>query len=247
MPRTARKKSSSGIYHIIIRGINRQSIFSDEEDYEEFIRILSECKKLSGFNLYGYCLMGNHVHLLIKEGTEAIELIMKRIGTRYVVRYNRKYRRTGHLLQDRFKSEAIEDNGYFLAVLRYIHQNPLKAGLCKSPDLYPRSSYRDYTSKNGITDVDFALELIGESQFIKFMNEQTNEKVLEYDEDKIRLTDTQLCEKIEHEHNIKAIMIQNEPKGKMIKILKQILKYDGVSTRQLSRVTGIPVNFIWKM
>jgi hypothetical protein len=79
------------------------------------------------------------------------------------------------------------------------------------------------------------------------MNEQSNDKVLEYDEDKIRLTDMQLCEKIEHDHKIKAIMIQNEPKDKMIKMLRQILKYDGVSTRQLSRVTGIPTHIIWKM
>jgi len=247
MPRAARKKSASGIYHIIIRGINKQTIFSDEEDNDEFIRILSECKRVSGFDLYAYCLMENHAHLLIKEGTESIEQIMKRIGTRYVIRYNRKYQRSGHLFQDRFKSEVVEDDGYFLTVLRYIHQNPQKAGLGKGPDLYPWSSCRDYISNKGITDVDFALDLIGENRFIKFMREQSNEQVLEYDEGKIRLTDMQLCEKIEHDHNIKAIMIQNEPKEKMIKILKQILKYDGVSTRQLSRVTGISTNIIWRM
>jgi REP element-mobilizing transposase RayT len=247
MPRTARKKSASGIYHIILRGINKQTIFSDEEDNDEFIRIISECKRLSGFDLYAYCLMGNHVHLLIKEKSEAIEQIMKRIGTRYVTRYNRKYQRCGHLFQDRFKSEAVEDDSYFLTVLRYIHQNPQKAGLCKEPDLYPWSSYRDYTRKNGITDIDFALDLIGESQFVKFMNEQSNDKVLDYDEEKKRLTDMQLCDNIEHDYKIKAVMIQNEPKDKMIKMLKQILKYNGVSTRQLSRVTGIPTHIIWKM
>ncbi|OQB24679.1 MAG: Transposase IS200 like protein [Firmicutes bacterium ADurb.Bin182] len=247
MPRTARKKSASGIYHIILRGINRQTIFSDEEDNDEFIKILSECKKLSGFDLYGYCLMGNHVHLLIKEKSETIEQIMKRIGTRYVIRYNRKYRRCGHLFQDRFKSEAVEDDSYFLTVLRYIHQNPQKAELCKEPDQYPWSSYRDYISKKGITDVDFALDIIRENRFVEFMNEQSSDKVLEYDEERIRLTDMQLSEKIELDYNIKAIMIQNEPKDKMMKILRQILKYDGVSTRQLSRVTGIPTHIIWKM
>ncbi len=217
MPRTARKKSTSGIYHIILRGINRQTIFSDEEDNDEFIGILSECKKLSGFDLYGYCLMGNHVHLLIQEKSETIEQIMKRIGTRYVIRYNRKYRRCGHLFQDRFKSEAVEDDSYFLTVLRYIHQNPQKVGLCKEPDQYPWNSYQDYISKKGITDVDFALDLIGENRFVKFMNEQSSDEVLEYDEERTRLTDVQLCEKI------------------------------GISTRQLSRVTGIPINTIWKM
>jgi REP element-mobilizing transposase RayT len=141
MPRSARKRSASGIYHIILRGLNKQTIFSDEEDNDEFIRIISECKRLSGYDLYAYCLMGNHVHLLIKEGSESIEQIMKRIGTRCVARYNRKYQRCGHLFQDRFKSEAVEDDGYFLSVLKYIHQNPQKAGLCKGPDLYLWSSY----------------------------------------------------------------------------------------------------------
>jgi REP element-mobilizing transposase RayT len=216
MPRTARKKSASGIYHIILRGINKQTIFSDEEDNDEFIRIISECKRISGFDLYAYCLMGNHVHLLIKEGSESIEQIMKRIGTRYVARYNRKYQRCGHLFQGRFKNETVEDDSYFLLVLRYIHHNPQNAGLCKGQDLYPWSSYRDYTNKKGITDVDFALGLIGENRFIKFMNEQSNDKVLDYDEEKLRLTDMQLCEIIEHDYIIKAIMIQNEPKDKMI-------------------------------
>lgn len=78
------------------------------------------------------------------------------------------------------------------------------------------------------------------------MNEQSNDKVLEYDEEKIRLTDMQLCEKIEHDYKIKTIMIQNETKDKMIKMLKQILKYDGVSPRQLSRITEIPTHIIWR-
>jgi hypothetical protein len=76
------------------------------------------------------------------------------------------------------------------------------------------------------------------------MSEQSNDKVLEYDEEKIRLTDMRLCKKVGHDYKIKASMIQNEPKDKMIKMLKKILKHDGVSTRQLSRVTGIPTNII---
>jgi REP element-mobilizing transposase RayT len=74
--------------------------------------------------------MGTHVHLLIKEETEALGKIMKRIGVRYVYWYNRKYERSGHLFQDRYKSEPVDDDGYFMTVLRYIHQNPRKSGLC---------------------------------------------------------------------------------------------------------------------
>ena len=121
MPRTPREKSPSGIYHIMMRGINRQSIFSDDEDNEKFLTTLSDCKELCGFELYGYCLMGNHVHLLLKEADEDIGQIVKRISSRYVIWFNRKYMRSGHLFQERFKSEAINNDKYFVTILRYIH------------------------------------------------------------------------------------------------------------------------------
>ena len=128
MPRQARRKSESGIYHILLRGINRQQIFEDIEDFEKFLEVLKDCKAISDYKLFAYCLMSNHVHLLIKEEKEPIEQIMKRIATRFVYWYNIKYQRVGHLFQDRFKSEPVENDAYFMTVIRYIHQNPLKAG-----------------------------------------------------------------------------------------------------------------------
>ena len=133
MARQARKKSNSGIYHIILRGINRQQIFEDGEDYSKFLRILEECKAISKFEIFAYCLMNNHIHLLLKEVKEPIEQVMKRITTRFVYWYNIKYQRSGHLFQDRFKSEPVESDEYFLTVIRYIHQKPVKAGLCEKP------------------------------------------------------------------------------------------------------------------
>ena len=127
MPRQARKRSNTQIYHAMLRGINQQQIFEDNEDYAKFIQVIRDCKSLSGFQLFAYCLMGNHIHLLLKETNEPIEQIFRRIGSRYVYWYNVKYQRVGHLFQDRFKSEPIETNEYFLTVLRYIHQNPIKA------------------------------------------------------------------------------------------------------------------------
>jgi len=131
MPRSARKKSKSGIYHIILRGVNRQTIFEDEEDTEKFLETLAEYKKENGYKTYAYCLMGNHIHLLIKEEKEDLGIAMRRIGASFVYWYNWKYDRTGHLFQDRYKSEVVEDEKYLLTVLRYIHQNPIKADLVK--------------------------------------------------------------------------------------------------------------------
>ena len=136
MPRKARIESKSGIYHIMLRGINRQQIFEDDEDFEKFLWVMKDVKQLSRFKLYGYCLMGNHIHLLLKPENEPLELIFRRIGSKYVYWYNLKYQRTGHLFQDRFKSEPVNDEKYLMTVLRYIHQNPTKAKLAKKIEDY---------------------------------------------------------------------------------------------------------------
>jgi len=109
MPRTGRERSKSGIYHIVLRGSNRQTIFEDEEDAIKFLETLQTYKEKSGYKIYAYCLMGNHVHLLLKEEQEELGIIMRRIGASYVYWYNWKYQRCGHLFQDRYKSEVVED------------------------------------------------------------------------------------------------------------------------------------------
>jgi len=160
MPRQARKKSESGIYHVMFRAVNQQQIFEDGEDFERFIQILTDCKAISGYKLFAYCLMGNHIHLLIQEGKELIEQVMKRIATRFVYWYNIKYQRAGHLFQDRFKSEPVEDDAYFATVVRYIHQNPVKAGLCKKISDYPFSSYKAFFDDSDLIDREFVFEII---------------------------------------------------------------------------------------
>jgi putative transposase len=144
MPRHARKKSKTGVYHVMVRGINKEIIFHDDEDRRKFLYILAKVKEGYPFELLGYCLMNNHVHLLIREGTENISQIMKRIGTRYAIYFNSKYDRKGHLFQNRFRSERVEDEEYLLTVLRYIHQNPVKAFLVNDTKDYLWSSYRAY-------------------------------------------------------------------------------------------------------
>ncbi|HCW03277.1 MAG TPA: transposase, partial [Clostridium sp.] len=169
MPRTAREKSSGDIYHVMLRGINRQLIFQDEEDSEYFIEVLAQCSAVSGFGLYASCLMGNHVHLLIHVKNEPLATIMTRIGVRYVTWYNTKYERIGHLFQDRYKSEAINDNTYFMTVLRYILNNPVKARICKNSAEYSLSSASSYFNRNGITDTAFAEHISGRDSLLDFL------------------------------------------------------------------------------
>ena len=164
MPRTARKTSLSNIYHVMLRGINRQNIFEEDEDRLCFMNILGQCKKISGFRLYAFVLMSNHVHLLIEPADESLDMIFRRIGTRYAGWYNHKYQRIGHLFQDRF-------------VLRYIIQNPMKAGIESRPGSYRWSSFLAYEHGKGtVTDTQYALDLFGgRRELVDFLNQKDDD------------------------------------------------------------------------
>ena len=252
MPRTSRQKSKTGIYHVMMRGINRQNIFENDEDKIKFLDIISKCKELSGFRLLGYCLMSNHVHILLKEEEESIEKIFRRIGARYVYWYNEKYNRSGHLFQDRFKSEVVENDGYFLTVLRYILQNPIKAEMVVSLSSYKWSSYNDYIKGSGITDIEFALKMFSENEkmrikeFTKYMSEFTNDTCLELKEASVKISDEDLLHIIAKEFKINAISIQNLDLETQVKILRYLKALKGTSYNQISRLTGLTIHRIFK-
>ena len=247
MPRQARRKSESGIYHIMLRGINQQQIFEDREDFEKFLQILKDCKAISEFKIFAYCLMGNHIHLLIQEMKEPIEQIMKRIGGRFVYWYNIKYQRVGHLFQDRFKSEPVEDDAYFLTVLRYIHQNPIKAGLSKKIEDYKHSSYCEFLNSNYVIDCDFVFNIIDKEQFIDFNNKTSFEKCLDIeDRPLIKVTDEQAQKII---YKISKCKNATEFQALDIKFRDKYLKKfreNGLSIRQISRLTGVSFNVVKK-
>lgn len=248
MPRQARVKSESGIYHIMLRGINGQQIFEDEEDNQKFLEVLNDIKAISEYKIYAYCLMGNHVHLLIKVGTEDLEKIFKRVGGRYVYWYNFKYLRRGHLFQDRYKSEPVEDDAYFLMVLRYIHQNPLQVGQCDICGDYAYSSYHEYLmpKENQLTDVEFALSMISRKQFIEFNNQQNDEKCLEVDHNSFRLTDEEAKKIIYKVSNCKNTSEFQRLELKQRDQFIKELKAEGLSFRQISRLTGLSFGIVRK-
>ena len=130
-------------------------------------------------------------------------------------------------------------------MLRYIHQNPIKARLCGSICEYKWSSYKEYIHKNGIVDYEYALAIIGNDSFEKFMFETVDGHCLEYTDSSKRMTDEELMAVIEETFKITATMIQCEPKESRNQLLESILRMEGVSTRQLSRVSGISTNIIW--
>ena len=246
MPRHARELSNSGIYHIILRGINRQTIFNDDEDYQRFINTLKKYKTVSGYTLYAYCLMNNHIHILLRVGQEKLETILKRIAGSYVYWYNFKYNRIGHLFQDRFKSEPVDSDEYFLTVLRYIHQNPIKARICERLEDYRYSSYIDYlNNRNDFTCIDFAYSILGRNDFFEFNNEINDDKCLDAEE-KRRLTDKDGMELLQQKLKGKPVevIVDFEEKDKAALISR--MKSEGLSIRQISRLTGVSIGIVRK-
>ena len=237
MPRQARKKSNTGIYHIMLRGINRQQIFEDEEDRDRFLDTLLRYKDECGYQIYAYCLMGNHIHILLKEGKEELTQVLKRVAGSYVYWYNWKYHRCGHLFQDRYKSEAIEDDGYFLTVLRYIHQNPVKAKLCKRAEDYSYSSMREYLKVPCLVDADFVLSILPMEQFIDYHREENTDACMEA-EDTFRMNDEDakaLIKKVSKCRNLAEFqLLDNATRNSCIYKLHE----KGLSIRQISRLTG---------
>ncbi len=140
MSRRARRLAESGVYHVMMRGVNRDAIFLEDEDRERFLHSLAKAKASSGCQVLAYCLMTNHVHLVVRTGEEPIGDVVKRLGVRYAGWFNDKYGRVGHLFQDRFRSEPVEDDAYLTTLLRYVWNNPVEAGLVASPEEYRWSS-----------------------------------------------------------------------------------------------------------
>ncbi|MGJ7920845.1 REP-associated tyrosine transposase [Neobacillus sp. LXY-4] len=257
MPREARRKSRTGIYHVIIRGANRQEIFHDDEDCFKFLDIIGKYKTKSEMNVYAWCLMNNHVHLLLKEGSEDLSITMKRIGVSFVYYYNLKYRTTGHLFQDRYKSENVETNQYLFRVIRYIHQNPLKAGMVGRVHEWRWSSYHEYYGRHDypikLLDADFIFSkispdlTIAKDRFKEFNERHNEDKCLEDELNKRRLTDEEARIEIKKLlGEVEIAHVKSLPKVERNGIFKKLKGIEGLSQRQSARILGVSVNLIRK-
>lgn len=241
MPRKPRKKSSTGVYHIVIRGLDRQIMFECEKDYLKYLDILSYYQIECNFELYAYCIMSNHIHLAIKIKDTNLETIFKKINTHYAVWFNMKYQRTGHLQQDRFYSEPIEDIEYLHNVIRYIHRNPINAGLENAPgETYKWSSIHEYLNcSSQITNIHFLLSFISHNAFINFTNLDSDDICLDIDNIQKRIPDD-VAKEILHEitGGANSTDFQNLKLNERNNSIK--LAYNkGLSIRQINRLTGI--------
>lgn len=169
MPRKPRIISSTGIYHVTLRSVNQHIIFEEDADFYKCLNFLSDCKKTYDIDIYAYCLMDNHVHLLLySPKIESLSSFFQSFGTRFVRWYNAKYSRSGHLFQERFFSVAVESKSQYLSTLIYIHNNPIKAAICRYPSEYRWSSFNAfYGAKNSLINTSFTYNIAGSKEFLQ--------------------------------------------------------------------------------
>ena len=246
MPRIERERSSSGIYHIMSRGINRQQIFEDDDDYLLLLDCLRRYQATCEYRLHAYCLLGNHYHLLIEVKDDSLAEVLRRVGTRFVYWYNWKHQRSGHLFQDRFKSEPVETDAYFLTVLRYIHRNPVKAKLCRDPADYRYCSYGAYLGNgDDLVCTSLALGMISVEDFVRFHHEDNDDECLDLKAAN-RLTDAEALALIKDTAGIKdpsTLQVLGIPeRDDALRKLKATV----LSIRQISRLTGISKKVVEK-
>ena len=144
MPTPLRIAYSGAVYHVLSRGNDRGDIFLDDADRHRYLDLLFDAIMVFQLKIYAYALMSNHVHLFLKTSLPNISAAMYRLNIDYSVYFNKRHGKTGHLFESRFKSKLVHGDRYFLGLLRYIHMNPVKAGMVSSPEKYEWSSHRAY-------------------------------------------------------------------------------------------------------
>lgn len=167
MARKPRVHFHSALYHVIARGNQRQAIFLDEKDFRTYLSYLSEYKNKHSFHLYAYALMKNHAHLLMAVEETPLSKVMQILQFRYTRYFNKRYRKVGHLFQGRYKAILCDKDAYLLELVRYIHLNPVRAGVVEDPEKYLWTGHLSYMGRGKVDllDKDLVLSQFGKSKY----------------------------------------------------------------------------------
>ena len=235
-----------------MRGNDRNDIFYDNQDRYVFLNILKETKERFKFEIYSYCLMNNHIHIVFRIKDEFLSKAMQSLEIRYSAYFNKKINRNGHLFQNRFFSKKIENLSYFLTVCKYVHRNPEKAKI-DSTENYKWSSFREYIGKEKIINKAVLLHYYEDDieMFKKYTLDNDDKEQLynlaEF-ELKRKLTEEEVARIIVDKFNLKNvgdIGLMDENQGKEIILSLKELK--GTSLAQIARVTRCTEYFIKKI
>ena len=225
--------------HLIVRGNGRQILFEDEQDHLVYLSLLKKYSAETNVKVCAYCLMENHVHLLAFDQEDNVPLFMKKTGVSYARYYNTKYDRSGHLYQDRYKSEPIESEDYLLTVFRYILNNPAKAGICSAAE-YRWSSYKAYSNPGAFVDPRvYRMFFESWNVYADYIAAKNEDNCMEYEQRDRRQDDDWACSVIRKELNLESgTMLQRQTHENRDAALR-LLKDKGLTIRQIERLTGI--------
>ena len=181
MPRLSRTYLNTEYFHVMTQGINKSYIFNDEIDIKLYIKNMYELNKVHDINIISYCIMGNHAHMLLNtKVVDNLSKYMHDLNTKYACYYNNKNDRVGYVFRDRFKAEGIYSEKQLFNCIKYIYDNPVKAGICEKPEDYPYTNYKfmkdkisnfDYDDICSFTDIDENSEEICTKVIEKFLHE----------------------------------------------------------------------------
>ena len=247
MPRRSRLQSETGYLHIITRGIGRQLLFEDSADYSYYLWLLEKYSSETGVVICAYCIMQNHIHLLVLDRQNAVPLLMKKLGVSYSYYFNRNYERTGHLFQDRYKSDAIKDNSHLLGVFKYILRNPEKAGICSAED-YAWSSYRLYGKAGSFVNTEVFRDILGSYEnYARFIAEELDDSIVITEGEPVRVSDKAVeSVLLKTLGTVNGTVLQSFDKAKRDGAIKA-LREAGLSIRQIERFTGISRGIIQRI
>lgn len=194
--------NQSGFYHVINRGVERRDVYLDDGDRKYFLEIISNAAELFDFEVYSFCLMNNHYHLLIKTKSDNLSLIMRQINSKYGIYFNGKYKRIGHLWQGRFKSWYVYDQKYLNTLIKYIEFNPVKAGITKKIGEYPwamsaaKGYVKFFTSKGFSNGTVLNYELLEGLDFDLGFSDDDVKELDEFNNSKLELKDDRIVKMV---------------------------------------------------
>ena len=237
MPRAARKLSESGFYHVVLYANGRQSLFEDDADRRAFLGFLVEAARRYDVRVLAWCLMSNHVHMLLEDPEGCLGETMRSLETSYAQRFNSRGGHVGHVFKGRYYSNPVETEPYLLEAMRYIHNNPAKAGVCAAED-YPWSSYHEYVGPAEVADTRLVLDMLDGTEGFVAYSQPEQRRTYRFDRrsrvpedamgDVARLALGELPA-----HEVKAL-----PKAERDQMLLD-LRDVGLSVKQIERLTGI--------
>ena len=248
MPRKPRRQSSTGYYHAMARGNSKENVFQNDNLKKLYIKTINEIASEEEVSIVAYCIMSNHVHLLLKTEINSLTDFFKRINIRYASNYNLINDRIGHVFQDRFRSEPVEDDTYLVQVVRYIHNNPVKAGIVSSPGDYQWSSYNEYTGEKtfilGKTQKKIVMEFFSNkiTSFEKFHQVSDFNVYLDIKEEQQEIMykhAQSIIEKHFMKHGLDTLDQLKKKKDLLEDIINEIYEKTGLSTRNIAKLLDV--------